>query len=403
MKSRKQEQYDRQARRQAAKWLLGLTNDLDWGTKVWDDLEQKTVPKHRNTKQHFLAFLQGVPFAFPRRPSQRAIVRHFLGEETVYFTGSRGDETLLLLDIDCHKKGSPEGARQFAEYLKRKYFPNLYYETSTNGNGIHGYILVDKWAWSEADYNVALKEVEKWLKRVLASTDFDVETVELKGWCPSVVWGTDHKRQVSRFTMGGLAKMPRDWTRFSEWKRTTRLTADDLKNLPELHPVEVTPVVELKVERQEAAASVRGKLIDKGKFEKYLPLAQRFVPEPELVSAQVQGRGHRRGRGDLPRPAGVLRREPESGRLDASQTIRRNVGSHVPRRRRESGVRQQEVRLGQESGLGVRRHRVGGRDLQHGSRGREGEGGEMEGFESVAGVDGGVRGESGCRERGSVV
>ena len=45
-----------------------------------------------------------------------------------------------MLDIDCHKSGSPEGARQFAEYLKKKFFPNLYYETSTNGNGIHGYI-----------------------------------------------------------------------------------------------------------------------------------------------------------------------------------------------------------------------------------------------------------------------
>jgi hypothetical protein len=26
----------------AAKWLLGLTNDFDWGLKVWDDLEEKS-------------------------------------------------------------------------------------------------------------------------------------------------------------------------------------------------------------------------------------------------------------------------------------------------------------------------------------------------------------------------
>jgi hypothetical protein len=30
-----------------------------------------------------------------------------------------------------------EVARRFAEHLKRKYFANLYYEVSTNGNGTH--------------------------------------------------------------------------------------------------------------------------------------------------------------------------------------------------------------------------------------------------------------------------
>ena len=62
---------------------------------------------------------------------------------------------------------------------------------------------MDIWKWSAADYNGVLKEVEKWLKRVLATTDFDVETVELKGRCPVVVWGEDYKRQVKHFTWAG--------------------------------------------------------------------------------------------------------------------------------------------------------------------------------------------------------
>ena len=90
---RKREQ--RRQQREAAKWLLSLTNDMDWGLKVWDDLEQKSVPKHRNRKDFLLSFLQNVPCAYPRRLSQRMLIRHFLGEETAYFTGSRGDETLL--------------------------------------------------------------------------------------------------------------------------------------------------------------------------------------------------------------------------------------------------------------------------------------------------------------------
>ena len=46
---------------EAAKWLMGLTNDRDWGLKVWDDLEQKDVPKPVNRKQTLLAFLSGRP------------------------------------------------------------------------------------------------------------------------------------------------------------------------------------------------------------------------------------------------------------------------------------------------------------------------------------------------------
>ncbi len=54
------------------------------------------------------------------------------------------DETLLMLDIDCHASGTLEGATQFAEHLKQHFFPNLYYETSTHGNGIQGFVVVDR-------------------------------------------------------------------------------------------------------------------------------------------------------------------------------------------------------------------------------------------------------------------
>ena len=53
---------------------------------------------------------------------------------------------------------------------------------------------MDKWKWNAADYNGVLKLAEKWLKGVLASTEFDVETVELKGRCPSVVWESGFER-----------------------------------------------------------------------------------------------------------------------------------------------------------------------------------------------------------------
>ena len=66
-----------------------------------------------------------------------------------------------------HAAGTLEGATQFAEYLKRNYFPDLYIETSTHGNGAHGFLVVDKSFWTEAQYKGVLVELEKWLKRVL--------------------------------------------------------------------------------------------------------------------------------------------------------------------------------------------------------------------------------------------
>ena len=181
---RSKKQQEKWERRQAAKWLMTLTNDRDWGLKVWDDLEQKDVPKPVNCKTTLFNFLSGFRFAYPRRLTQKVLIEHFLGKRTVYFTGARGEKTLLMLDIDCHRSGSLEGAKQFAAFLKQHYFPDLYYEVSTNGNGIHGFIIVDIWNWSAVDYNGVLRDAQAWLRRVLATTDFDVEGVELKGRCP---------------------------------------------------------------------------------------------------------------------------------------------------------------------------------------------------------------------------
>ena len=126
-----------------------------------------------------------------------------------------------------------------------------------------------------------------------------------------VVWGDDYERQVKHFTMGGLAKMPRDAKRLAEWQATTRMTAHDLRKLPDLHPVEATVEVQVSVKKQASAASVQGNLIDKERFQKYLPLAQRFLSCAGTNQRQVQGLRHCRGCGDIPRPAGILRREPE--------------------------------------------------------------------------------------------
>ena len=80
--------------------------------------------------------------------------------------------------------------------------------------------------------------------------------------------------------------MPREWKRFKEWKATTKMTAHDLRRLPDLYPVEVTVAVKENVKKQASAASFQGTLIDRERFQKYLPLAQIFLSVPELISAK---------------------------------------------------------------------------------------------------------------------
>ena len=54
-----------------------------------------------------------------------------------------------MIDIDCLKclgLGSKEGAHEFAIHLKEEFFCDLYFEPSTNGNGVHGYFVLHKLA-----------------------------------------------------------------------------------------------------------------------------------------------------------------------------------------------------------------------------------------------------------------
>ena len=126
--------------------------------------------------------------------------------------------------------------------------------------------------------------MEKWLKRVLRSTDFDVEDVELKGTPMTVSWGS-RKGEVADVCYGSLAKMPRDWRRFGEWQSTTRMTPHDLRRLPEGFPV-----AELKAETEApscrtkvARGSVLGKLVDPEVVRKLEPLAKELLERGEPV------------------------------------------------------------------------------------------------------------------------
>jgi hypothetical protein len=269
---------DKRQVRAAAKWIFKRVSPLDWGRKMPDADAGKPLPKPVNLKDQVLPYVQGNWGSGVRKLTLTAIVRHLVDDDTCYFTAnSLGDETILLIDIDCHSSGTLEGAKRFARHLKENYFPNLYVETSTHGNGAHGFLVVDKSFWTAAEYKGVLVGLEKWLKLVLRSTDFDVEDVEIKGTPMTVEWGS-RRREARGVTYGSLAKMPRDWRRFGEWQSTTRMTAHELRRLPERFPVaEPQPEATPPVVRKETKGSVSGKLVDPDVIRRLEPLAREML------------------------------------------------------------------------------------------------------------------------------
>jgi len=262
--------------------LLSLTSDLDWGEEYADSAH----PVHVNTKETMRQFLEQTSYVYPKRLSQNALIQHFKGERTIYFTGSRGNQTLVYIDPDCHKSGTKDGAFELLEYLKSKYFPNLYYEVSTHGNGGSGYIIVDTSACSEWDFNVLLKQLDGFLKRVLATTTFDVEDIEAKGAIPEVNWNPKYKKVIDSIKCGGPAKYPREMlTRADEFMNTTRLTTDELQAIVD-SPLPELPVVE-KVKKA-VRGSILGKRIDPELMRAHLPFAREIMgDQPHKVGNRV--------------------------------------------------------------------------------------------------------------------
>jgi hypothetical protein len=206
-------------------WLRERTSSIDFGMK------HEGHPIHCNKNRDVLEAFAGRRWL--DRMTNLKFNAHFSGEETFYFTGngrSRSNETLVNLDIDCHKSGTLTGAIAFAEHLRAHHFPNLYFEVSTNGNGVHAYIVLKKDGDPGVNVNHLLERLEQHLKGILVQTGFDVENVEVKGTCPVLVWGRK-KGELLNYRSGQLAKLPREVHRFDELKNTACISTWDLLQL----------------------------------------------------------------------------------------------------------------------------------------------------------------------------
>jgi hypothetical protein len=94
---------ERRQVRAAAKWIRERVSHVDWGRKMPDEEAGKPVPKPVNLKEQVRPYLAGNWGSRVRKLTHAAVIRHLVGDDTTYFTAnSLGDETLFMVDIDCH-------------------------------------------------------------------------------------------------------------------------------------------------------------------------------------------------------------------------------------------------------------------------------------------------------------
>lgn len=216
------------------------------------------------TKESFVG-RWNMGIGLPSLPNYR-LLDHFNGLETLYFFGNgwkKAKRSLVMIDIDVLKArglGSPEGARRFTRHLQ-SIWPGLYVEPSTNGLGMHGYLILWKKDADAARTNTALKRLEAWLRAEARKVNADIEQVEVKGACLDMTFSDGGLVQSVKY--GFFGKLPRDAARFEEWQNTTMLRVRDLEgsqyDVVECGPPAVTPEPEAVVKLPVPAIPVRQK------------------------------------------------------------------------------------------------------------------------------------------------
>jgi hypothetical protein len=268
------------------RWLRERISGIDYGQKYRNWRTGRVSPIHCNPNEEVLDAFRSKTWL--SRLTNKKLDLHFKNETTFYFTGHasrRTPETLVLIDIDCHASGSLAGAIAFAKYLREHYYRNLYWEVSTNGNGVHAYLVLRKYDVGGLMINdLLLHRLQPFLRRALAEQNFDVETVEVKGTCPDFEWG-QKKGELLAYRSGTLAKLPREAHRFDELAKTTVLSIDDLLRLgvPEIQPSEP---VRLRMVGIESKGSIAGKHFQQDELDRldnhYLHLANALLHRHSL-------------------------------------------------------------------------------------------------------------------------
>ena len=265
--------------------LNRLISKRDYGLK-WQPKKGKAHPIHCNTKEELLAFYTGKlkdRYGNARHWLSSITLdkwdRHFRNLDTFYFTGSTDSPyTLVMIDIDCHAKGTYAGAVQCAEFLKNHFFPDLFFEPSTNLNGVHGYFVLKTAGMTPEEINLWESELQAALQ--CFQNKFDIELIEIKGHC-HVVEHTDIKhgfysvRRITNVNCGTLAKCPRTVRQRKEEFLDTTVVDPATFVMPRNEPQVEIHVIEKGAKTKVTAGSTTGKCI--GDWKKLMPLAKQML------------------------------------------------------------------------------------------------------------------------------
>jgi hypothetical protein len=183
---------------------------LNYGTKIPDKVCPELTIKQLVARYNNPSFGNGRCGASLKNDQ---FYDHFAGRLTHYFWGDHlasTPEILVMLDFDAcghHGGGTSEGCWRFAEKVRDALFPGLYLEPSTNGQGVHGYLRLFKRGIRGDLVRQALKNLDRYLKRLALSVGADIACVEVKGLPPSVTY--DDNGNIAAITFGQWAKLPR--------------------------------------------------------------------------------------------------------------------------------------------------------------------------------------------------
>jgi hypothetical protein len=190
-------------------WIRTRIHPYCWGTS--DRFKRGFSQTSSHQILEFFGCLRfDLPRNYLRKISNKDFMCHVTGQEIIYFQSNgryQVPETLINIDIDSHIRGSYQGALECANWLRSNWFPELFWCRSTNGRGIHAYVVVRKTGYGEELLDHAITKLERWLHYQHHLQGWDIEKIEVKGRPPIFHWGNE-KYELRDVKLGTLAKVP---------------------------------------------------------------------------------------------------------------------------------------------------------------------------------------------------
>ncbi len=144
------------------------------------------------------------------------LIPHLENRQTYLYTQNRNSRiSMFVIDLDNTATSDYEDILQVAEYIKERFHNDIYYEISTQGQGIHIYLFVN---WLKYDntlttqnINYLFNDYSTYLAKTIQYQGYNCRVDKIKGSYPYYVF--DNKLKCFQIVKRGtLCKLPRPTT-----------------------------------------------------------------------------------------------------------------------------------------------------------------------------------------------